>query len=80
MSALLTGPQLAALFFLRDETAHGGAYVGHMRQKPATFSVLYRFGLIASDRLGISGGGYVLITDHGRRAIANLPRPVRSRS
>jgi hypothetical protein len=83
-SAKLTGPQRAALFFLRDETASGGVYARNLRacrRKLATLRALHRLGLVEGDRGDVfQEGTFVGITLRGREAIQGLPRPTRDYS
>jgi len=76
----LTGPQRVALFFLRDKTLAGGAYVYTMTATLSTLRVLYRLKLIEGDlSKKFKGHRFVMITPAGRDAIYELPQPSRSR-
>lgn len=79
-SADLTGPQRAALLFLRDESG-GAAYagkIGRLRRSSVTLRALHRLGLIVGDNGDtFRDDTYVMITPLGRDAIRDLPRSVR---
>lgn len=75
----LSGPQLTALFYMRDRLENGGAYAGNIRRttKIVTLDVLYRLGFVACDSYPITEGTFVVITHRGREAIKDRSRPAR---
>ncbi len=75
----LSPAQRAALIFLRDETATGGAYAGNVRRKVRlqTFRALHRLGLVEGDRGEIvQESTFVRLTPHGRASVSDVAQRI----